>query len=78
MTERQVFHSVQRNGQWTVTLHNKSVAVHETQSESEEDAKDRARTVFRKGGLGQAVLHRADGAIRTEHTYGKDPERFPG
>jgi hypothetical protein len=75
---RKVFHSVSRKGKWTVTLNNRAVAEHGTQAESEKDAKDRARAAYEDGGLGQAVLHRDDGSIRTEHTYGKDPERFPG
>jgi hypothetical protein len=73
---RKVFHSVSRKGEWTVTLSNRAVAKHGTQADK--DAKDRARAAYEGGGLGQAVLHRADGSIRTEHTYGKDPERFPG
>jgi hypothetical protein len=75
---RKVFHSVSRKGAWTVTLSNRAVATHGTQAESEKDAKDRARQAYEGGGLGQAVLHRADGSIRIEHTYGKDPERHPG
>jgi hypothetical protein len=75
---RKVFHSVSRKGTWTVTLSNRAVATHATQAESEKDAKDRARQAHEEGGLGQAVLHRVDGSIRTEHTYGKDPERHPG
>lgn len=75
---RQVFHSVSRKGEWKVTLSNRPVASHATQADAESDARKRARTAYENGGLGQAVLHRADGSIRTEHTYGKDPERFPG
>jgi hypothetical protein len=76
--QRQVFHSVNRKGVWTVTLNNKAVATHDTQSQSEADARRRGRAAYEAGGLGQAVMHRADGEIRTEHTYGKDPERYPG
>jgi hypothetical protein len=75
---RHVFHSVNRKGSWTVTRSNRAVSTHETQAESEREARRLARSAFEDGGLGQAVLHRADGEIRTEHTYGKDPERFPG
>ena len=75
---RKVFHSVSRKGQWTVTLSNKAVGSFDTQLQAENDAKTKARSAYEGGGLGQAVLHRADGSIRTEHTYGKDPERFPG
>jgi hypothetical protein len=30
------------------------------------------------GGPGQAVLHKADGQIKEERTYGKDPRQHPG
>lgn len=75
---RKVFHSVSRKARWTVTPSNRAVATHDTQAKAEKDARDRARAAYEGGGLGQAVLHRADGSIRTEHTYGKDPERHPG
>ena len=78
MAKRQVFHSVKRKGVWTVTRSNKAVSTHPTQVESESEAKRLARAAYAGGGLGQAVMHRADGEIRTEHTYGRDPERFPG
>ena len=75
---RQVFHSVKRKGAWTVTRSNKAVSTHDTQVEAETEAKRLGRAAYHAGGLGQAVMHRADGEIRTEHTYGKDPERFAG
>ena len=78
MAKRQVFHSVKRNGVWIVTRSNKAISTHQTQVESETEAKRLGRAAYSGGGLGQAVMHRADGEIRTEHTYGKDPEQFPG
>ena len=78
MASRAVFHSVNRKGTWTVTRSNQAVSTHDTQLESETAARRLGRSAFERGGLGQAVLHRSDGEIRTEHTYGKDPERFPG
>jgi hypothetical protein len=36
------------------------------------------RGTFKDGGLGQTVLHEADGTIREERTYGKDSEKSPG
>lgn len=30
------------------------------------------------GGKGQAVLHKSDGKIREERTYGADPRKTPG
>jgi hypothetical protein len=79
MSDRQVFHSTHTEKEgWHVLLNGKTVSKHETQRESHEDAKNRARNAFKKGGLGQAVLHKENGTIQTEHTYGKDPERTAG
>ena len=38
-------------------------------------AVDRAREMAKSEPLGQVKIHRKDGTIETEHTYGKDP--FP-
>ena len=51
---------------------------HDSQRESEEAAIEAGRAAYDGGGLGQAVLHEADGEIREERTYGKDPEKTPG
>ena len=61
MAKRQVFHSVKRKGGWTVTRSNKAVSTHQTQFESETEAKRLARGAYSGGGQ-----HRTDGEIRTE------------
>ena len=59
-------------------MHNgKTISTHSTQEESEAAAIAAGRVAYEKGGLGQAVMHKADGVIREEHTYGKDPEKYP-
>jgi hypothetical protein len=44
--------------------------------------KDEAITAGRKLAKnhvpGQLVIHKRDGSIETEYTYGDDPERYPG
>jgi hypothetical protein len=77
-TKRQVFRSQRTRGGWQVRKDKTAVSTHETQKESEAAATKRARAAYESGGLGQAVLHKADGTIREERTYGKDPERRPG
>jgi hypothetical protein len=37
-----------------------------------------ARTLATRGALGQVRVHRSDGEIQTEYTYGKDPRRTRG
>jgi hypothetical protein len=77
-TNRQVFHSQLTKEGWEVRKEKETVSSHATQEDAEADAIERARAAYEKGGLGQAVLHKSDGTIREERTYGKDPERRPG
>jgi hypothetical protein len=76
--ERQVFHSIQSKKGWQVERNKRVVSHHERQTEAEAAAIEAAKAVYDNGGLGQAVLHKANGEIREERTYGKDPERTPG
>ena len=76
--QRQVFHSILKKGEWVVEKGGKVQSRHGTQAESEAAAKTAGRAAYQSGGLGQAVMHKSDGVIRTEHTYGKDPEKTPG
>jgi hypothetical protein len=57
-----------------VLLDKQVVSKHGTQKEAEEAATEEAQVSYKEGGLGQAVLHKTDGTIREERTYGKDPE----
>ena len=77
--ERQVFHSIltKRDG-WVVLLDKQVVSRHGSQKESEKAAIAEGRATYEDGGLGQAVLHKSDGTIREERTYGRDPERRQG
>ena len=76
--KRVVFNSSLTKDGWIVTRGGEPVSNHETQKESEAAAIRAASQVYKDGGLGQAVLHKANGMIREERTYGKDPERTPG
>jgi hypothetical protein len=78
MAARQVFQSVLTRDGWQVRKNKRVVSSHPTQKESEAAAIELARGAYDGGGLGQAVLHKSDGSIREERTYGKDPERTPG
>ena len=78
MKARQVFQSVLTRDGWQVRKNKRMVSSHGTQKESEAAAIELARSAYKSGGLGQAVLHKSDGTIREERTYGKDPQRTPG
>ena len=77
-SKRKVFHSIQTRKGWEVKAGGSSRSSHATQRECEAAAIGEARKAFEGGGLGQAVLHKSDGSIREERTYGRDPERTPG
>lgn len=78
MAKRQVFHSSHTKEGWVVTSEGKVVGGFNNQAEAEAEAMRLGRKAQEEGGLGQAVLHKADGEIKEERTYGKDPERYPG
>ena len=76
--KRVVFNSSLSRDGWMMTSGGTQLSNHETQKESEAAAIAAAKKAYKDGGLGQAVLHKANGEIREERTYGKDPERTPG
>jgi hypothetical protein len=76
--KRQVFNSSLSKKGWIVTSGGKTLSGHDNQRECEAAAIAAARKVYDGGGLAQAVLHKTDGTIREERTYGRDPERTPG
>jgi len=78
MAKRQVFHSVPAEHSWKVEHGGKTVSTHRTQKASERAAIRAGRNAENKGGLGQAVLHKSNGTIREERTYGNDPRRTKG
>jgi hypothetical protein len=79
MAERRIFHSIlTKTDGWVVKAEGEILSRHGSQEESEAAAIVNGNRVYEAGGLAQAVLHKADGTIREERTYGKDPERTPG
>jgi hypothetical protein len=75
---RKVYHSVPSDGGWKVRNNGRTISQHRTQRASEKAAIAASRRVEAKGGLAQAVLHKANNRIREERTYGKDPRRSRG
>jgi len=72
MTRRKTYHVIPRtNGGWNVKLENASRA--SSSHETKADAVARARELAKRQALGQVIIHKQDGTIQTEHTYGKDP-----
>lgn len=69
--KREIYRITHKNGDWAVkkdgaqrpakTFDNKDAAV------------DFGRDIAKKQDLSQLIIHKKDGRIQTEHTYGKDP-----
>lgn len=75
--ERVTYHVVSnRGGGWNVKKENAQRATVTTGTKQE--AIQRARDLAKAQDLGQVIVHRADGVIQTEWTYGQDPERHRG
>jgi len=72
MANRKTYHvTADGEGGWRVKAEGASRAssTHENKAEAVGSAKDLAKSQP----LGQVVIHREDGKIQTEYTYGKDP-----
>ncbi|RUW49793.1 DUF2188 domain-containing protein [Mesorhizobium sp. M1A.F.Ca.ET.072.01.1.1] len=78
MAKRSVFHSSPTKDGWKVTQSGKTISTHETQKASEAAAIKAGHAAQNAGGLGQAVLHKSNGQIREERTYGADPAKSKG
>ncbi|MDX0889658.1 DUF2188 domain-containing protein [Sinorhizobium medicae] len=78
MAKRTTYHSTPTKDGWKVTQGGKTLSNHASQKESEAAAVRAGRAAQASGGLGQAVLHKSDGTIREERTYGNDPKKTPG
>lgn len=77
---RDVFHSApSKTGKgWDVSHKGEVVSHHLKQATAEKAAVKQGHKAENAGGLGQAVLHKGDGTIREERTYGNDPKKSPG
>jgi hypothetical protein len=77
MTKRTVYHVVPTNdGDWKVEK--KGAQRASAVSEDKQPAIQRATELAKKAPLGQVVIHKGDGTIQKEYTYGKDPRRYRG
>jgi hypothetical protein len=77
---RVVIHLVHRNAddRWYLESEGKDLFSYATKSEAVEAGKKRGNALASDGRDAQLVVHREDGSIETEYTYGHDPRRTPG
>jgi hypothetical protein len=74
MARRTVIHVTYKKQADEWHLKGGSGRVFETKEKAVAQAKREAKTAP----LGQVVIHKQNGVIQTEHTYGEDPERTKG
>jgi Uncharacterized protein conserved in bacteria (DUF2188) len=73
---RKVYHVVPHGGRWSVKRAGARRAVRIFAGKTTAIA--HAKTLATRSALGQVRVHRSDGEIQTEYTYGKDPRRTRG
>ena len=78
MSDRKVYHVLPggANERWQVKGEGKRRAT--SLHTSKDEAVDRARELARSRPLAQVIVHKHDGTIQTEYTYGDDPYPPPG
>lgn len=66
---RTVIHVVPNKGNWSVKKGSQVISNHR----KKENAVQSGTTTAKKKGNSQVVIHKKNGQIQTEHTYGNDP-----
>lgn len=76
MSQRKTYHVTPSGGDWKVKL----VGAERANKilENKKDAIALAKELAKGADLGQVIIHKADGTIQTEYTYGNDPEKYVG
>lgn len=79
MTSRTVVHLVHKNAddKWHLESHGRSLGYFDTKQEAVAHGKKLGQELGAKSLDAQLVVHREDGSIETEWTYGHDPRRTP-
>ena len=74
MSKRKIYHITPSKGSgWKVQAQGSERASRTTKTK--EEAVRIGKGLAKSHALGQIIIHKEDGTIQTEHTYGKDP--FP-
>jgi hypothetical protein len=74
MAKRDKYHVVHKDDKWKVEKEQgkRASSVHDTKAEAEKAAKELAKS---QPNPSQVIVHKMNGTIQTENTYGNDP--FP-
>jgi len=73
---KKVWVSPDGNGGWNVKTQGAKRAA--GNFENKNDATAIGKRIAKNAPLGQIIIQKQNGIIQTEHTYGKDPEKYPG
>lgn len=77
MARRKIWHVVPNpDGDWAVKREGAQRASGLYPNKAE--ATERAKELAKANEPSQIKIHREDGTFQTEHTYGGDPEKYPG
>ena len=76
-TERTVYHVVPNSSaeKWLVSQENASLR---REFDTKEEAIEEAKRLAQAADLGQIKVHKKDGNMEYESTYGEDPPEYPG
>ena len=72
---RRTFHVSPFGEGWKVAAEGEDL---EVVRDNKDDAVAEAKRLAQEGELGQVIVHKQDGTIQEEFTYGDDPRRTPG
>jgi hypothetical protein len=74
--DRTVYHVVPNSSaeKWLVTQEN---AAFRREFDTKEEAVNEAKSLAQKTALGQVKVHKKDGNMEYESTYGEDPPEYP-
>lgn len=75
---RKRFDVVPDGKKWNVTSDGEVVSSHRTKQVAVDNAAQKGRGIEQRGGEAQVVIHKQDGVIQSERTYGNDPKKTPG
>ena len=76
MSDRKTYHITSKDDHWQVKARGAQRATR--LFDTKEKAVEFGREIAKNSELGQIVIHRKDGVIQTEHTYGHDPRKTKG
>ena len=72
---RRTYHVTPFGEGWKVAAEGEDL---EVVRDNKDDALAEAKSLAQQGELGQVIVHKQDGTIQEEFTYGDDPRDIPG